>query len=253
MSLLNTLRLAARKVGLEVHRYNVAQSLDARFLSMLGLHDVDLVIDVGANDGGYGQFLRRGGYSGPILSFEPLADAHAALRVQAARDPTWTVGPRCALGASGATASIHVAGNSRSSSLLPMMAAHVSAAPDSATLTTESVEVQRLDDVEVHMLKMCKRALLKIDTQGYELPVLQGGESTLPRCVGVQLEMSLVPLYEGQAMYRDLIDWLQLRGFELWALLPGFSDPKTGRMLQCDGVFFRHSAPLGSDRQQGPV
>lgn len=239
MSLLHNVRLAARKVGLEVHRYNVAQSLDARFFAMLEQHRVDLVIDVGANDGGYGIHLRQGKFRGPILSFEPLRDVHASLSEIAKRDGSWTVAPQCALGATTGSIEIHVAGNSKSSSLLPMMESHLNAAPYAATVGKESVPLRRLDDIPLPVLRNAQRALLKVDTQGYEMPVLEGAAETLQRCVGVQLEMSLLPLYEGQVLYRELIDWLGQHGFDLWTLLPGFSDPVSGRLLQMDGVFFK--------------
>jgi FkbM family methyltransferase len=217
----------------------VAQSLEARFFASLALHRIELVIDVGANDGGYGRHLRQGGYRGPIVSFEPLPDAHAKLVQQARGDMSWTVAPAGALGEQAQEVDIHIAGNSKSSSLLTMLESHRQAAPQSVTIGTHRVQVRRLDDIELSPLRTANRMLLKVDTQGYEIPVLRGATNTLGRCAGVQLEMSLVPLYEGQALYRDLIGWLEARGFVLWALLPGFSDPTTGRMLQADGVFFR--------------
>ena len=242
MTLLHRTRLAARKLGIEVHRYNILQSFDARLLGMLTMHSVDLVIDVGANDGGYATGLRQCGYRDHILSFEPLLAAHAAATRAAAGDPKWMVAPRCALGNSPSTLEINVAGNSKSSSLLPMLKSHLDAAPHSRSVTSESVPVLRLDDIGLPSLKVAIRPYLKIDTQGYELPVLEGAILTLERCVGVQAELSLVPLYEGQTLYREIIKWLELRGFELWSLIPGFSDPVSGRMLQMDGIFFRPSS-----------
>lgn len=241
MTLLHTIRLAAQKVGLEVHRYNIAQSAEARLFSMLATHQVDLVIDVGANDGGYGQYIRQGGYRGPLVSFEPLQAAHAALRARAESDVTWTIAPQCALGASTGSVEIFVAGNSKSSSLLPMLDSHLQAAPHSATVGTEKVPLLRLDDVAIPVLQEAQRAFLKVDTQGYEMPVLQGAGKTLERCVGVQLEMSLIELYQGQVLYRQMIDWLDQQGFDLWSVIPGFSDPSTGKLLQMDGVFFKSS------------
>lgn len=241
MTILNSLRKSARKFGIEVHRYDIAHSLDARVLALIRHHGVDLVIDVGANDGGYGTVLREGGYKGSIVSFEPLSQAHAALMQRAQNDGQWVIADRCALGANPGMADIHVAGNSTSSSLLPMLERHVQAAPQSAEVATESVEVKRLDDIDMPLLLASNRAMLKVDTQGYELPVLQGAGTTLKRCVGVQLEMSIVPLYEGQVLYRELIDYLDALGFELWGLLPGFVDPASGRLLQMDGLFFKRT------------
>lgn len=239
MTLLHNLRKTARKFGIEVHRYNIAHSLDARLLALIQHHSVETVVDVGANDGGYGDFLRQGGYTGRILSFEPLKAAHTALLARAEADQAWAIAERCALGDAPGTLDIHVAGNSTSSSLLPMLQSHVDAAPHSASVATEPVPVYRLDDFDHSYLRSGKKILLKIDTQGYELPVLRGATNTLVNCIGVQIEMSIVPLYAGQALYRELIDFLDVAGFDLWGLLPGFVDPASGRLLQMDGIFFK--------------
>ena len=83
------------------------------------------------------------------------------------------------------------------------------------------------------------RTLLKIDTQGYEAPVLDGAGDLLSRFAAVSLELSFVPLYEGQQLYDQLTGRLRDAGFTLYCLDAGFGDPRTGRMLQCDGLFVR--------------
>ncbi|MFO1268710.1 MAG: FkbM family methyltransferase [Rubrivivax sp.] len=241
MTIKHNLKLAARRLGLDVSRYNAVESAEARLYALLKTQRIDTVLDVGANDGGYGSALRRGGFEGAILSFEPLEDAHARLAALAATDARWAVYARGALGAEDGTVRIHVAGNSASSSILPMHQTHEKAAPESRYIGVQEVPVRRLDGIRHDVIERAQRTLLKIDTQGYELPVLQGAERLLPRVTGVQLELSLTPLYEGQALYLEMIQWLDSRGFELWNLIPGFIDPATARMLQFDGLFFRRN------------
>jgi len=239
MSIKHSLKMAARHLGLDVNRYNAVESAEARLFALLKTHRIDTVIDVGANDGGYGGLLRRGGFEGAILSFEPLQEAHASLTATAQADGRWFVHPRAALGAEAGEVQIHVAGNSASSSILPMHETHEKAAPESRYVGVQKVPVHRLDQVRHEVLEKAGRTLLKVDTQGYEMPVLQGAEKLLPRICGVQLELSLTRLYEGQVLYLEMIQWLQERGFELWNVIPGFIDPASARMLQFDGVFFR--------------
>ncbi len=239
MSIKHSLKLAARQMGLDVNRYNAVESAEARLFALLKTHRIDTVIDVGANDGGYGSLLRRGGYDGTILSFEPLQEAHARLVATAQPDAQWHIHPRGALGSESGEVQIHVAGNSASSSILPMHETHAKAAPESRYVGVQTVRVQRLDDVRHEVIDRGNRILLKIDTQGYEMPVLRGAEQLLPRVAGVQLELSLTPLYEGQVLYLEMIQWMQARGFDLWNLIPGFIDPDSARMLQFDGLFFR--------------
>jgi hypothetical protein len=51
--------------------------------------------------------------------------------------------------------------------------------------------------------------------------------------------LSLVHLYEGQRLWKEIIDRLEAHGFMLWAIQKGFTDPRTGQTLQIDGIFIR--------------
>ena len=82
---------------------------------------------------------------------------------------------------------------------------------------------------------------MKIDTQGYEDRVLKGATELLNRTTGVQLELSLIPLYKGQLLYDEIIKKLEAIGFELWSINPVFTEPVTGRLLQVDATFFRNT------------
>jgi hypothetical protein len=97
----------------------------------------------------------------------------------------------------------------------------------------------RLDSFRHPSIENAASILLKIDTQGYELEVLKGALRLLERVVGLQIELSFTALYEGQPLYRSMLDWLSERGFNLWGLVPGFVEPESGRLLQCDGLLFR--------------
>ena len=77
-------------------------------------------------------------------------------------------------------------------------------------------------------------------SQGFEKQVLAGGESTLSdRCVGLQIELSFVPLYEGGTLVQEALDLVHSLGFTLRGFVPVFGDVRTGEVLQADGVFFR--------------
>jgi len=69
--------------------------------------------------------------------------------------------------------------------------------------------------------------------------VLRGAEQFLRRVTGIQLELSLVPLYDGEHLFHPMLDDLEDRGYEMWSLIPGFVAPSTGRLLQLDAIFFR--------------
>ena len=134
---------------------------------------------------------------------------------------------------------LNIAGNSSSSSILPMLTTHSSAAPGSTYVGSETSPLTTVDEAALPYFKGAKAPFLKIDTQGYEWHVLDGALSSLPRTRGILMELSLVPLYEGQHLWRESINRLEEASFTLWALEPIFVDPANGRTLQVDGLFFR--------------
>lgn len=200
-------------------------------------HRIDLVLDVGANIGQFASLTRQVGYRGRIVSFEPLPDAYARLCETAGKDALWTVHPRCAVGAAPGSTTINIAKNSYSSSILPMLAAHSDAAPDSVYVGQVATAVVTIDSVFDLYGQDGNRVYLKIDTQGFEAEVLKGAIDTLPLITAVQLELSIVPLYAGQELYRYFFDFFASHGFTLWSIIPGFTNPETGQHLQFDAVF----------------
>jgi FkbM family methyltransferase len=211
----------------------------ARIVDLLTAHGVTLVLDVGANSGQYATALRRNGYAGRIVSFEPLAAAHAALTATAADDPGWTAAPRCAVGAEAGTVTINVSPESDMSSLLPMtdtaerhLASARPTSTESVAMTTLTAELPRYAGAD-------DTVFVKSDTQGYEAAVLDGLGDAVARVAGLQLELSLVPVYDGQPDHLVLQNRLAALGFTPHLVVPGYWSRHYGRMLEYDVVCFR--------------
>ena len=193
--------------------------------------NISLVIDVGANSGQLGSEIRREGYSGYIYSFEPLIEAHSRLMKRANPDVKWEVHPRCAVGDSVGEVQMNVAGNSYSSSIKEMLPSHSSVAPDSLKIGTHKAEVITLDSMLDFWQKRDGNIYLKIDTQGFEQEVISGATKTLKYVSAVQVELSSVELYKGQALYDYFFDFFNANNFQLYRIIPGFFDPKNGQLL----------------------
>jgi FkbM family methyltransferase len=235
------LQRGLRRVGLELHPYHPGPTVheeDLRRAKLLRAEGIDLVLDVGANAGQYVQRIRRAGYARRVVSFEPLSDAFGKLDQAAATDPLWDA-RRLALGDEDGSAEIHVSANSWSSSLLEMGERHLSSAPESTYVRTETVPVARLDSIWDGVVRDGERVFLKLDVQGFEMHVLRGAAGHLDRVAGVQAELALTSLYEGDSPWREIVDHLEGQGYELAGLEPGFEDPGTGRMLQADAILLR--------------
>lgn len=225
-----------------LHRrgYGIAPYPLTRLLSMC---PVEVVLDVGANAGQFGQELRRVGYEGRIISFEPLPEAYRKLAQAARRDRRWRA-LNLALGAEEGSLPIHVASNLASSSLLRPNATLAEAAPSLTFQSDHEVPVRRLDSLFDTLVDGGERAFLKVDTQGFEQAILRGAGASLGRLSAIQLELSLTPLYEGEPPAEEVIGWLRTRGFEPAWLYPAFWEPKTRRWLQADVVFLPSGRPL---------
>ncbi len=228
----------ARRCGFDIIRYHPRSSAAARRARLFQHHAINLVLDVGASSGGFALELRSTGYTGRIVSFEPLSAPFARLEARARPDPEWHA-IHVGLGRIPEQRRINIARNSESSSLLDIEPRHKAAYPDAAYVGSEEVSIVRLDDVFDRCYQARDRVCLKIDAQGYERHVLDGGASSLPAIQGVQLELSLVPMYTGEPRLVEMITYLQARGFVLMSFQPVVEDPKSGQLLQVDGLFFR--------------
>jgi FkbM family methyltransferase len=219
-----------KKVGLKISE----ASLTFQDLS------VDLCIDVGANIGQYGKKVFGSGYKGAIVSFEAQPDAYSKLLNESKFYSNWIVAPICALGDSKCVIDFNISSNSFSSSALLMKRAHVEAAPDSFLSKIIKVQQYRFSDIIDNLvnLESFKNIYLKLDTQGYEKNILMGiSEAHFSRLSYIELELSLVELYEGQELFFYYFNLLYSKGFYLIHLEKEFTNKTTLEILQLNGVF----------------
>jgi FkbM family methyltransferase len=227
-----------RRAGYLVSAYqfmNDPEAVRMKYLEKLG---VDLVLDVGANEGQYGSRLRGLGYRGRIVSFEPLGGVYAQLQERCSGDPLWE-SVNCALGDQTGSAEINVSRNTWSSSLLDMLPEHVAAAPSSVYQGTETIAVHTLDSLLPRYRRSGERIFLKIDTQGFGMKVLRGADRSLDGVLGIHIEMSLVPLYRDEPLLGEIATYLQWKGYSLVHIEPEYVNPNTGQQLQVNGLFLK--------------
>lgn len=228
-----------RAVQWFVHR-GFADSLHTRLAQQLTDARIDLVLDVGANEGHYARLMRRLGFSGTIISFEPIASVAAALEREAQRDGNWRV-VQCALGSRNETMPLHVtAGNVFSSLLVPNEFGRREFGAMTEVSVVEQVAVRRLDTAleELGVDAGARRIHLKTDTQGYDLEVIRGAGDTLDRVHSLQCEISLRPIYDKQTPWLAMLQELTDKGFGLVGMFAVARDAKL-RMIEADALFRR--------------
>jgi len=207
-------------------------------------HRVDLVIDVGANEGQYGASLRQRGYRGAIRSFEPASQPFAALTRNSLRDHLWEV-RHTAAGAQNGEAEINISEASVFNSFKPLSDKGRTEHPMIGVIGTEIVPVSRLDDLVPDHGN--HRLFLKIDTQGFEREVLEGASAILERAEGLMLELPVEHLYSGVWSLDEALRCLADRGYvpaQFRQVIPLPGDPASAYEFDC--IFRRRQAVHGN-------
>lgn len=152
-----------------------------------------------------------------------------------------------ALGDQEGTAEFKVLADSDSSSLLPPTTGwdKMGLRSDLTVLETQQVRVRTLDALTKEA-KINQIDILKVDAQGYDLRILQGGQRLLQeKRVGVIIvEVLFRKLYEGQPVFYDIAEYLRSQQYGLAGLYEWHRD-----VDQCiyysDAVFVQQNTAEG--------
>jgi len=206
--------------GLDVVRVSGQHTLRTHLSVILEEYRIDRVIDVGANEGGFGNLLRSIGFRGEIYSFEPVSSAYQVLHETSSRDPRWHA-YKLALGSCNKTATIHVSKFTQMSSFLE--------ASTYGAQTWPNLKIDSDEDVEIRTLSECYRqglvpdggrVLLKMDTQGFDLEVFKGAMPMRKNIVCLLSELSLLKVYDGMPDFVESISMFRDSGFVVTGMFP---------------------------------
>ena len=101
------------------------------------------------------------------------------------------------------------------------------------------IAVKKISILERHSINYLF-IFLKIDVQGFEQEVLKGASEMIALAKGIEMEISLVPLYENQTwLLPQVLEYMEQKGFVLTSIVPAFTDNVTGKVLQCNGIFYK--------------
>jgi len=193
-----------RRSGIEIKRFTFGLDPLADIESLLRIDRNPVIFDVGANVGQTSLALARSCPHARIFAFEPCEITFVELEKNVAHVPQITP-TKIALGPERGPANLKVTGSSVNASILAY------------NNPTGTDRVEREEEVEMSTLDhFCRDwsipriSLLKIDTQGFDLEVLRGAAELLAEgnIGAVFVEMIFVPLYEGQAYFEALYDFL---------------------------------------------
>jgi FkbM family methyltransferase len=220
----------------------------AHLKRFLAYFNVDCVFDIGANEGQYAQQLRDLGYRGAIVSFEPIPELAENLRLNAAYDPLWFI-EEVALDDAVRNVSFNIMVQSQFSSLkAPSHTETQRFVKDNAVARSFSLTTGTLSTFFDTYRKRLGfiRPYLKMDTQGNDIAVARGAAECLSEFVGLQSELAIKKLYEGQADYRDALTFYSQMGFELSALVPN-NEGHFPRLFEIDCIMMNTRMTKGRE------
>jgi FkbM family methyltransferase len=191
------------------------------------------VIDVGANVGQFGLDVRRHGFEGLIVSYEPVQETFGYLSQTIKQHQPWKAF-QFGLGALESERTINISGNAGlSSSILEMRSLHLENFPDSATVAKQNISISTIDkQLEILGLQP-QEIMLKLDVQGFESEVLKGASQSLSKIPLCYLEVSITPLYDGEILFLPILIELSKFGHEVIDVFRGIK-AKDGQLLQLD-------------------
>lgn len=223
------------KAGYDIRRFPTSNfRLLLRYLADNNVNDC---FDIGANIGQYAQHFRSAGFKGNIYSIEPQAKAFEVLTKRAAGNSRWKTF-NIGLGNTNGKSVINISKNSVSSSILDISEYVVEIAPETKYISKEEIEVKRLDSF-LNEINFQGRLFLKMDAQGFESKILEGAEACWNNIYALQLESSCVFNYKEEKLFDEMKAFIESKGFYLSSLESGFSDTKSGRLLQVEMIFLR--------------
>lgn len=237
---MNLLRPLAALFGYDIVRNSRDVFLERHLHNMFQKHGIDTVIDVGANEGQYGKMLRNIGFTGTILSFEPLSDAYQILSTRARSDKNWHT-YNFALGDREEELDLNVTNyNDFSSFLLPNAYSESTFQHKSRVDRHETVTIRMLDNVFNDLPDTSNQKIhLKMDTQGYDLKVFSGATNSLQHVRTMQSEISIRELYEGMPDYITSLSAFRDAGFNISGLFPVTRDKNDLSVIEFDCVMVK--------------
>ena len=236
MGIKSRLRTSATARSVREYLTGLRMNSNTPFSSIIrNLSDLNIisVIDVGANVGQFGLDVRRHGYDGLIVSYEPVQKSFGFLSQTIKQHQPWKAF-QLGLGEVESERLINISGNDGlSSSLLQMGSTHLENFPSSATVSQQTISISTIDKELEILGARPQELLLKLDVQGFEAEVLKGASQSLSKIPLCYLEVSITPLYEGEITFLPILMELSNFGHEVIDVFRGIKT-KNGQLLQLD-------------------
>lgn len=207
--------------------------------------DVQVIYDVGANEGVWSLGFANARRGMEVHSFEPISETYRKLVGRMANCPSVTT-HNLAFGRSRSTMRMYLDEFDPASSILKMTNRHLVEYPQTGVSQEVEVVVESMDEY-VRKNHLPTPDLVKIDVQGYEDEVIAGGKRVLSDARYVWIELNLVPLYESGSIFHSTYSALSDLGFRLHDITYLDRSAIDRSLLQLDAIFMNSRPSLGDE------
>jgi FkbM family methyltransferase len=245
-SMLRGLKQALRACGIAVARYPPPHTYERGLLSYFEAMRINCVLDIGAYDGRYASNLRRIGFKGRIISFEPVPASFALLQAKMRGDSGWA-GYNVGLSNETRQSVINTYGRGDFNSLLQLRTdTELAYELDPAKRSSCTIQLRRLDEMlgEITAGMSDLRIFAKLDTQGHDVEAIRGSSGVIDMITGFQSEMSVVPLYDGMLSIAEALEIYRGMGFVPIGFYPVNSFDHLQITPEFDVMFNRYQGAL---------
>jgi FkbM family methyltransferase len=215
---------------------NAYKDQNTHIFELIKKNNINLVLDVGANIGQFSLDLRKAGYEGKIISFEPIKKCYEHLVSIA--DNNWQI-MNYALGDIESTQNINVSKKSVFSSILETSDFGKTQFSESiGIIEKQSIQIYELDKILPSIIDDFKniKIFMKLDTQGYDTKVLNGASNILKYVYALQTEVSCKAIYKNTPAHHETLKYLSDLGFNITGIFPLSHDDNSMELLEFDCI-----------------
>lgn len=204
-----------------------------------------MIVDIGAS-GGIDKRWKNLTSSFKCILFEPDLRAYNILKENS--DSNLIV-LNSALSDSTKKVEFHLCNKQEVSSIFPPNFDFLNKFPDAERFEVQKNISLNADTLNNQLIKagVTEVDFIKIDTQGYELPILQGSYDYLDSVIGLEIEVEFVEMYKGQPLFDEVDVFVKSKNFSLVDLKRYFwkrkgtrnTTNKKGQLIFGDALYFK--------------
>jgi len=188
--------------------------------------DIKNIIDVGAAKGSWSTLAKRVFPDASFLLLEPLEERREELELLVRQNPNFNYLPLAA-GQSKGTMEFQITDDLDGSGI----ACRMSNIEKKRTVNLTSI------DLEIREQNLQGPYLVKLDTHGYEVPILEGCKNNLKDIAAFIIECYGFQIAENSLLFGEMCEYMQKNGFRLFGVIDPYNRPKDNAFWQCDACF----------------